>query len=53
MEKHIPFEKLSKKEQRKLNNKKRNMWTMNPITRKEPKNSYKQKKYEEQSKSMN
>ena len=39
MEKWIPYEKLSKKEQRKLNQAKRQTWgTLNPVTRK-PENS--------------
>lgn len=34
MKNQIPFEKLSKKEQRRLNNKKRGSWFgVNPITR--------------------
>ena len=39
MEKFVPFEKLSKKEQRKINNAKRTTWgELNPVTRK-PTNS--------------
>ncbi len=39
MVKHIPYEKLSKKEKRKLDNAKRNTWgDLNPVTRK-PENS--------------
>ena len=39
MEKYIPYEKLSKKEKRKINNKRRRTWGgINPITRK-PENS--------------
>ena len=39
MEKFIPYEKLSKKEQRKMNLAKRQTWgDMNPVTRK-PENS--------------
>ena len=39
MEKFIPYEKLSKKEQRKINQAKRNTWgDFNPVTRK-PENS--------------
>ncbi len=39
MEKYIPYEKLSKKEKRKLDNAKRNTWgAMSPVTRK-PENS--------------
>ena len=34
MEKFIPYEKLSKKKKRELNNQKRNVWELNPITRK-------------------
>lgn len=37
MEKFTPFEKLSKKKQRELNNQKRNTWGgFNPVTRKAP-----------------
>ena len=45
--KMIPFEKLSKKEQRRINNAKRNTWSIDPTTRTEPKNKYKEKKYSE------
>ncbi len=39
MTKHIPYEKLSKKEKRKLDSSKRNTWgDLNPVTRK-PENS--------------
>lgn len=39
MTKHIPYEKLSKKEKRKLDSSKRNTWgSLNPVTRK-PENS--------------
>jgi hypothetical protein len=39
MEKYIPYEKLSKKEKRKLDNAKRSTWgDLNPVTRK-PQNS--------------
>ncbi len=39
MTKHIPYEKLSKKEKHKLDAKKRNTWgVLNPVTRK-PENS--------------
>ncbi len=39
MDKYIPYEKLSKKEQRKLDTAKRNTWdNLNPVTRK-PENS--------------
>lgn len=34
MENFIPFEKLSKKKQRELNSLKRNVWKLNPVTRK-------------------
>lgn len=34
MEKFIPYEKLSKKKQRELNAKRRNVWDINPVTRK-------------------
>ena len=40
----IPYEKLSKKEKKKINNKKRNTWEINPVTRKEDRNKYKRKK---------
>lgn len=46
MLKHISYEKLSKKEKRKVDSSKRNTWgTLNPVTRK-PENSkaYKRKK---------
>ena len=37
MEKFIPYEKLSKKEQRKINAARRNTWIgLNPVTRKPP-----------------
>ena len=39
MEKFIPYEKLSKKEKRRLDNRRRNTWgEVNPVTRK-PENS--------------
>ena len=39
MEKYIPYEKLSKKEKRRLDNQRRNTWgVQNPVTRK-PENS--------------
>lgn len=39
MDKHIPYEKLSKKEKRKIDSSKRNTWgSLNPVTRK-PENS--------------
>jgi len=38
MEKFIPYEKLSKKERKKLNSKARNVWAISPVTRK-PQNS--------------
>ena len=34
MEKFIPYEKLSKKNQRELNAARRGTWTINPVTRK-------------------
>ena len=34
MKKFIPYEKLSKKMQRELDKKKRETWSMNPVTRK-------------------
>lgn len=33
MEKHVSYEKLSKKKQRELNNQRRITWSMNPVTR--------------------
>lgn len=37
MDKYIPYEKLSKKEKRKVNAAKRNTWgDLNPVTRKPP-----------------
>lgn len=50
MEHYVPFKKLSKKAQKELNDKKRTQWVMNPVTRKEPKNAHKEKKYKEMSK---
>jgi len=45
MEKFVPFEKLSKKEQRRRNAAKRGVWTMSPVTRtKESKKIYSRKK---------
>lgn len=39
MNKHVPYEKLSKKERRKLDSSRRNTWgSLNPVTRK-PENS--------------
>lgn len=38
MDKHIPYEKLSKKEKRKLDSSRRNSWGINPVT-KMPENS--------------
>ena len=46
MEKFVPFEKMSKKEQKKLNDSKRRDWKgLNPVTRVagEDKKSYKRK----------
>lgn len=34
MDKFIPFEKLSKKERKRLNSEKRTSWSLNPVTRK-------------------
>ena len=34
MEKFIPYEKLSKKKRRELNAARRNVWQINPVTRK-------------------
>lgn len=47
MEKYIPYEKLSKKEKRELNRKKRSSWgCVNPVTRKvESKKVYNRKKF--------
>lgn len=37
MDKYVPYEKLSKKEKRKVNAAKRNTWgNLNPVTRKPP-----------------
>lgn len=36
MEKFTPYEKLSKKKQKELNAKKRNTWSISPVTRKPP-----------------
>jgi hypothetical protein len=36
MEKFIPYEKLSKKEKKKINSKNRNTWNISPVTRKPP-----------------
>lgn len=47
MEKYIPYEKMSKKQQRALNRQKRGGWgALNPVTRR-PENpkAYKRKKY--------
>lgn len=41
MEKFIEFEKMSKKEKKKYNNKKRRFWEFNPVTRITKKNTYK------------
>ena len=34
MEKFVPYEKLSKKKKKEQNDKKRVMWSLNPVTRK-------------------
>ena len=45
MEKFIPYEKLSKKEKRKLNRAGRTTWVMSPVTRKpEPPKAYNRNK---------
>ncbi len=46
MDKHIPYEKLSKKEKRKLDTAKRSTWgSLNPVTRKpESSKAYNRKK---------
>lgn len=46
MKKFVPFEKMSKKQQRAINNEKRNTWgDINPVTRKsENKKAYNRKK---------
>jgi hypothetical protein len=44
--KFIPFEKLSKKKKKEINNKKRTVWKMNPITRCEER-GYKRQKYKQ------
>lgn len=45
--KYIPLEKQSKKAQREYHKKQRNTWTINPATRKENKNKWKERKYNE------
>lgn len=45
MEKFVPYEKMSKKQKREINKEKRNLWSMNPVTRKsENKKAYNRKK---------
>ena len=45
MEKFVPYEKMSKKQKREINKEKRNLWGMNPVTRKsENKKVYNRKK---------
>ena len=45
MEKYVPFEKLSKKQQRERNAARRTTWSMSPVTRrKESKKIYSRKK---------
>ena len=45
MEKFVPYEKMSKKQKREINKEKRNLWGMNPVTRKsENKKAYNIKK---------
>ena len=54
MEKYIPYEKLSKKQQRKVNAAKRNTWgPLNPITRTPPNSrAYNRKRTQEWKKEL-
>ncbi|OJU15903.1 MAG: hypothetical protein BGN88_05315 [Clostridiales bacterium 43-6] len=40
----IEYEKLSKRKQKEINNKKRTTWELNPVTRKTPTKGYNRKK---------
>ncbi len=45
MKKFVPYEKMSKKQKREIDREKRNLWNMNPATRKsENKKAYNRKK---------
>ena len=45
MKKFVPYEKMSKKQTREIDKEKRNLWNMNPATRKsENKKAYNRKK---------
>lgn len=45
MGKFVPYEKMSKKQKREINKEKRNLWEINPVTRKsENKKAYNRKK---------
>jgi hypothetical protein len=47
MDKMIPYDKMSKKQKKEYNDKRRNKWQINPATRKsEPVKCYKRKKEE-------
>lgn len=47
----IPYEKMSKKDKKERNNEKRNDWgNFNPVTRKENKNKYKERKKKQEEK---
>ncbi|MDE5947116.1 MAG: hypothetical protein K2G63_07425 [Oscillospiraceae bacterium] len=53
MKKFVPYEKMSKKEQHKINKEKRNVWEINPVTRKtENKKAYNRKKLRRDDKSQ-
>lgn len=41
------LKKMTKKEKKEYYNQFRNTWTIDPATRREPKNKYKEKKYKE------
>ena len=41
------LKKMTKKEKKEYYNQFRNTWTIDPTTRREPKNKYKEKKYKE------
>ena len=51
MERFVPYEKLSKKKQREINAMRRNVWSINPITRK-PMKSYAYNRKREQERSF-
>ncbi len=53
MKKFIPYEKMSKKQKREIDKSKRNIWTVNPVTRKsENKKAYNRKKLRKDFKSF-